>query len=155
MSDIGLLHVYGDGKLHTLDMFNDGKRFGEPIPLPGANAPRSVMHISGTRLLLVANAQSGLKERSRVDADQKSSYLIDLPSGEFLWEADAIPIPFESIFFEELGVVVMRTAGLLDLGMDFGDHGRHLTAVDIATGKLCWSREQQLMALTPFGRFWI
>ena len=35
-TDIGLLHVYCDGRLRTFDLLDAGKAVGEPLDLPGA-----------------------------------------------------------------------------------------------------------------------
>ena len=68
ISDIGLLHLHGDGEIYTFDLLDKGRAFAPPMSFPLADDPLSVVHLSGTRTLLIATARSG-KVKSNAAGD--------------------------------------------------------------------------------------
>jgi outer membrane protein assembly factor BamB len=131
-TDIGLLHVYCDGRLRTFDLLDAGKPVGEPLDLPGAEEQGSVIHLPGTGLLLVTRVAN-------------PSFLMNILTGETLWTAASLPIARGVLVFPHSGVVVLRS------GMWSG----HLTAVDLRSGRVLWREDVQGMAppIRPVGDY--
>ena len=130
ISDIGLLHVHGGGEIHSFDLLDRGRAFAPPLSFPLADDPLSVVHLSGTKMLLIASARSG-KIRSDAAGDGLSSYGVDLPSGKLQWEQPSLALPKESYYFPEKDLVILQS----------GDKGHDYTAVDRSTGAVQWSKK--------------
>ncbi len=143
-TDTGLLVVYADGGVHVLDLFDGGKRIGDPIPLPGAEKRRSAAHVSGTNLLLIASANGGLLKRDPAEAapaagtfaispaqtvPTERAYAINMATGRVLWDAESFELPVQTILFPKVGVLVIRS----------GREGDQLAAFEVTTGRRLWS----------------
>lgn len=129
-SDVGLLLVYGDQKLHRIDLLAKDGGALSPVPLPGLSKKGSVAPVPGTGILLVAGAPAGAGPAGRDAAAgrETSSYAVDTLAGTILWEAPPLPSPNTLFPYAEEFFVAYRSL----------DDDGHMLAVDIRTGKRLW-----------------
>jgi outer membrane protein assembly factor BamB len=127
-TDVGLLLVYGDGRLHRMDLLAADGASMAPIAMPGLSKPGSVVPVGRTGILLVADAPAGALPGGTPGARPSSSYGVDLLAGKVVWEADPLPIPDSVLSYPEDGFAVLRSAA----------GGGSVVAVDLATGQQRW-----------------
>lgn len=127
-TDIGMLHVYAAGQLHTFDLLEQGRTLHEAIALPGAEAPGSVVPLPGMPYLLVRSADSGLIA-AELESGPSSSYLLDAFTGALLWEERPRPDVSDVIVFPFDDRLVIRT----------GKRGETLIGLALSSGEEEWT----------------
>lgn len=127
-TDVGLLLVYGDGRLHRLDLLATQEAAQAPVAIPGLSKAGSVVPVGGTGMLLVADAPAGALPGATPGTRASSSYGVDLLAGKVTWEADPLPLPDAVLSYPEGRFAVLRSpAG-----------GGSVLAVDLETGAQRW-----------------
>ena len=122
-NDVGLMLLYGDGKLHRIDLLAERPERMPAIDVPDLSAEGSVVPIARTGLLLVPRALSQPAMR-----DDHRSFSIDTLSGRTVWENAPLPVPDAVLSYPDADMAVFKSA----------DDGGHVFALDLRNGKKVW-----------------
>ena len=132
-SDVGLLLVFAEGRLHRVDLLSAGAPRLDPIPFPSLEDRGAVVPLARTGILLLPSAPSGLIPRTDDTNPERenSSYAIDTVAGTYLWEAAPLPAVNIAFSFPDMGLAVIRS--MADAGS--------VLAVDVLTGQRRWTHD--------------